>query len=303
MAASTDQIVALRAAPSPRESVISGESESLISSGTTATAPVAEQSCVSLVQIGGGVVPPGHFRCKSCKRVFANAEVSARPGTCKIDHASYKSLTTRWSKQRQLKCWWSSLDDSAKTQWFLKQQSLPGGTKRKFDEISYVDEAVSAVGQEDRSRDHMVPWTIFKRNCLLEGKLLPQIEREWQNRINDPAICAEFHRGQWHIPEYQGFYRDTFKTDTNASVVARKAVVNDADVLTQMRSSGSSLLAQYHQSFRGVQQRDATDIPRVDASMSDQPTAVPVDDVMARQIQREVTRQLMEQTEIGKTKK
>lgn len=51
--------------------------------------------------------PQGFFHCSKCKQTLEIALMcNTRSGVCKADSASYKSLTSKWGKQRALKAWW-----------------------------------------------------------------------------------------------------------------------------------------------------------------------------------------------------
>ena len=82
---------------------------------------------------------------------------TSRNGWCQKDTASYKSLSDRWQTCRRLKQWWSGLSAELQAEWFLKQQNLPAGTKRRFDEVEYEETTRDQQGDiEDERDDYLV---------------------------------------------------------------------------------------------------------------------------------------------------
>ena len=83
-----------------------------VGSDTTLTGPSGPGSSSHhesmTCSVAGGVAPAGMFKCKCCKKHMQLSDMSSRPGCCKFDAASYKSLTSRWQKQRTLKTWWET---------------------------------------------------------------------------------------------------------------------------------------------------------------------------------------------------
>ena len=64
--------------------------------------------------------------------------------------------------------------------WYVTQLTNPKGSKRKFDEITYQEASLREVFAVERGEDHFQTWTVFKRNALIDGFSLPELERQWQ---------------------------------------------------------------------------------------------------------------------------
>jgi hypothetical protein len=245
------------------------------------TAPLHAHLC-------GTVCPLGFFLCKCCKRQLPLAALCpSRPNTCHKDNCSYKALAQRWSKNRQLKAWWETLSDDLKVAWYQKQQALPQGTKRSFDEIIYEETTITDQSTNEKDLDALVPWSVFLRNKTVEGMQKHDIELEWTRLTTSPDTEAVFRRGQWLVPEWQGLLRENETRHTQRTNAIRRAHVSTSEQLASLQTGGSSLLQQYKDSYSPPQQQYAQ-APVSDASVSDQPVSASPNDIMMQQIHREV---------------
>ena len=261
------------------ESTTSKVSSSLLSEG---------QSSMVLAQQAAGKTPAYHFRCVKCKKDVPLTCMSvSRPGWCRADDLNYKSLTQRWAKDRSLKTWWQAKSEEQKTAWFVSQQSFSNsGQKRKFDQIGYADESVKTSGTMERDLDHFQTFEIWSAPKLLQGKTLPQLEREWQSLIQDSTTEAIMRRGQWLIPCWQGIVRERNSGEEQRSVSSRSSQIETPEQLQQLQSAGRLLLDAHAASVAPAGQVYAQQ-PSVISDISDQPMYRAPTDVMGQQIHRE----------------
>ena len=63
----------------------------------------------------------------------------SKAGVCHKDVLSYKSISDRWKNNRQMKSWFDALSEQETIDWYVKQQQLPAGTKRKFTDVQYTE--------------------------------------------------------------------------------------------------------------------------------------------------------------------
>jgi hypothetical protein len=234
------------------------------------------------------IAPQGFFNCSKCRKMLGLGDQSTRPGICAKDYNSYKGLAQRWTRQRALKTWWDKLSDDEKTAWYQKQHVLPSGSKRKYDNINYADVAEESVGHQERDADAFLTWTWFKRYGLMEGKSVPELEREWAVCTTAADTEAIFRRGQWLVPEYAGVRREAVVETKQISQSSRSAHVETSEQLAQLQQSGQSLLKQFETNIRGAIMPAPSDLPATDATVADQPHSVLPPNVISQQIHREV---------------
>lgn len=169
--------------------------------------------------------------------------------------------------------------------WYLKHQNNQG-EKRKFDVLEYKEAAVDAVIEQTRDEDHFLPWTMFKRNGLLEGKSVPALEVEWKNLVESPNHECIFRRGQWLVSEWAGVKRAKIGEHEQRMESSRAVTVSSPEQLTALQQGGQILRDQ----FESLIQPAAQVMPRqpmVNASEADQPFSAQAADLVSQQISRE----------------
>jgi hypothetical protein len=253
----------------------------------------ASSAAVSLASSSGhgrlAACPMGFFLCKLCKRQHPLSDMSARANVCSRDNSSYKSISSRWSKQRELKTWYDNMSDEQRAAWYLKQQQLPTGSKRNFEQIQYSESTSRQEVHVDDDKDQFISWTMYKRWGLLENKTLPMLEEEWAAKTTGPSTEAVWKRNQWCIPEFHGFSRGMESRDVQEQATFRGANVSTSEQLQVLQQGGRALLDQFRNSFRGAQAPMPSDMPLTDASVGDQPVTPAPADLMSQQIHREAT--------------
>jgi hypothetical protein len=164
---------------------------------------------------------------------------------------------------------------------------LPAGTKRSYDEIAQSHKSQKASTFEEDETEPMINWAMFKRWGLLEGTSLIALENDWKDKTSSADTEAVFRRGEWHIPDYQGFRRGMKTTTTQMVETERRANITFSDQLGALTQSGHVLLQQFAASHRQVQAPLVAGIPITDATVSDQPVTPAPLDVMMQQMHRE----------------
>ena len=123
------------------------------------------------------------FNCSRCKYSWPLSEMaSSFKNVCVKDAASYKSLAQRWRVNKSTKSWWNALDDGQKVQWYRNNHAVQG--KRKFEE-TITDASIITAGHEEKELDWFMPWPVFKKEFLKEGKSEAAAEREFIALIMD----------------------------------------------------------------------------------------------------------------------
>ncbi len=92
-------------------------------------------------------------------------------------------------------------------QWYRKNNEHESGTRRRFDDVSYMEEKKRVVGEGDIDEGWLQPWNVFYYEGLAAGRDPDVIELHWQQLVESPDTEAVFKSGQWHVPAYQGFKR------------------------------------------------------------------------------------------------
>ena len=170
--------------------------------------------------------------------------------------------------------------------WYVKQLTNPKGSKRKFDEITYQEASVREVFAIERGEDHLHTWTVFKRNGLIDGFALGDLERQWQELTEGPNTEAIWRRNQWLIPVWDGIRRGRELRDGQRSEATRGTSVGSSEELANLQAGGGALLDQFAASIRPAVQVTPQQ-PATAASVADQPAYVAPSDIISQQIHRE----------------
>ena len=71
------------------------------------------------------------------------------------------------------------------TAWFVKQQDVPAGMKRKFDSLGYTEQDVQKSYRKEEDVDRFVLWHVFKREGTACGRQEADLEKEFQGKCED----------------------------------------------------------------------------------------------------------------------
>ena len=133
----------------------------------------------------------------------------------------------------------------------------------------------------------MIPWTVVVRNKKQEGKELPEIEKEWTALIEAPNTEAVKRHGLWHVPDYQGFFRERKISNNQSMATARSATIESSAQLTDLEVGGQRILSQFRESMQKTPSGNADGAPSTGAQMSDQPVRSAPPNVISHQVHRE----------------
>ena len=253
------------------------------------------------ISVSAMKVAAGFFQCTKCKKTLPLATMcSSRQGVCKPDSASYKNLTTRWAKNRELRNWFTNLSEEGQTAWYLRQQAHVGADgKRKFDAgVHYSDRSEQSSETGDFEVDRLVPWPTFKRLKLQEGMSVQQAEVEFAELVDNPSVECTKARGQWLVPIFEGIERTRGTATRQIQDTCRTATIEDPEALAEMQAQGQLLRRQFLHDATPTQ-IPLPHAPTVLASEADQPVRNDPRDVMAQQISREVSKYSYSQAKIG----
>jgi hypothetical protein len=238
-----------------------------------------------------GPVGLNHFSCTRCKLVLpASCMSSSVKNACDKDVASYKALTDRWAKKRALAAWWKSLEQQFQQQWYRRQQQLPAGTKRNFDEIIYSETAKETAGNESRERDHFKPWWLYRNDGIASGVSLQALEEMWQDAIDNRTADAIHVRGQWCVAQFVGVVKDKLQSQTQEMLQQRSKAVEAVDTLRELTAGGRKAIDQFAAAHEGARTltSDTLNIPPTQATPQDHILKPPPAMQFSTAIEREV---------------
>ena len=294
----------LSSAPATPKSLQSSASSSL--AAASAVVPVSAAESYS---VGKSLAAQGHaksrggltggcagsagasFDCTKCGRTLPLSSQSSRKGVCVPDSAAYKALADKWSKQRQLRTWWMNLSPEEQRAWYLKQQDVPSGTKRKFQDMMHAETTQEIAGNVEDEIDNFITWTKFKRDGLLEGTSVPDLEDQWKQLVDDPNVETIKRRGQWLVPEFVGVQRRKRHGLLQSSASTRAASVSDPEHLQRLRQTGRENIKAFLEAVPDTRSIPVLDCPFVETTEAEQPVRQPPVDVVAAAINRDVTAQ------------
>jgi len=193
-----------------------------------------------------GLLQEGRFKCHKRERTHPVLDMcSGRYGCCIRCHNNYRALSNRWSNCRKLKQWWQGLRKEQQVAWFVKQQEVPAGAKRKFDCLAYAEHGINSSYRLNEDVDRFIPWHVFRREGIASGRCEPELEKEFQDLVDDPTVECIHRRGQWLVPFYEGVVRKTGQQHGTQTVAFRQVNVETGEHLQQLLNSGSTLHDQF----------------------------------------------------------
>jgi hypothetical protein len=204
---------------------------------------------------------------------------------------SYSSLANRWKTNKNLKLWWASLGEVGQADWYRKQHGS-SNMKRKFENIGYSESSSHSDERTKHAVGDMIPLNIFIRRKTLEGLSAAMATQEFQRLVDDKHTLAEFTRGQWHVPDYQGLQRKTGETDSTMYKISRGGAVDNLEQLSEYLASAEQQSANMSRHLEQASELLAPPPPpsavKITGDIRDQPTIKPVEQPMLELARREV---------------
>ena len=238
------------------------------------------------------------FQCVKCKMQKPISDLAkGKRNECQRDTASYKSLAERWAKNRGLRVWWNSLTATQIVEWYRKQQSLPAGTKRRFDNVTYSEATSQSVGSEDRDRVWYQPYSIYEEENMKKGRTALQCQGDWKDLVESPMTEATYddESGEWLVPKWLGIMKDKVRSNLSSSSTTRDKNVQSVDDLHNLQAGGAKLLTDYFATLHHPKmERSAA--PAVETTTSEQPSTPGPVNTAAAAMSREVQAKVREDT-------
>ena len=141
----------------------------------------------------------------------------------------------------------------------------------------FTEKVADAVGQEERGRDHFMPWWLWRDTKLAAGMKLPEIGAEWTNVAHADNTDALYDNGEWLLPVNVGVFRDRVRTRTQGSEQARSVQVTNVEQLRQLSSASRLGLDAWQRDYKpahtvlGKDNIPILDLAQSDASVLEEP--------------------------------
>ncbi len=208
-----------------------------------------------------------HFCCSKCalKKPIVQLRIRSGQRVCECCVRAYASIQTRWTGNRELREWFKALTPSEKQAWYVKQLENDG-VHRKVEDLIYAEASRDVGVKRAFQQDHLVPWRIYRRNALMDGESAEKAAYEFIRIIQDNRINCEFDRGEWHVPEYQGIFREVGRQQEQGLEVKRQCKVDSKEALIQLTSHGRDMMSAQLQAHQ-QQAAMATAPARLDTPM------------------------------------
>ena len=241
---------------------------------------------------GGQADSSTSFICACCKKTVSR-DLGVAKGNqmwCLADNRSYDALCTRWAKSPKLKLWWQALTPNDKVSWFIRWQTMDPRTR--FDAITAIERTVYSIEDVNDEIDGWVPFHIyFRDNIHNPGATLSSLQQEFKDIVERNNSTCRFHRGEWHVPVYQGLERRVRRRTAQEIVAQRSATITDRHQLNSIMQAGQQSLQRYARAVPQVLAAPtplSLPAPLIDARQEDQPVLAEPRDMMMDAIGREV---------------
>ena len=247
----------------------------------------------------GGMLGAQTIQCKKCKLSKSlSMACKTHKNTCLKCASAYKSLSDRWQKHRGLKSWWHGLQEPEQVQWYRKNNEHENGTRRRFDDVDYMEQKKRVVGEGDIDEDWFQPWAVFLKEGLTAGSEQPNLEAQWQQLVESPDTEAVFKNGQWHVPAYQGFKRKRSDMQYSETGATRSKNVESAEELEELQQAGSKVLDATYLAMIPAKIAMDCSAPTVDTDPTQQPTTKSPAHPLANHLLREITAKVREEAHV-----
>ena len=137
--------------------------------------------------------------------------------------------------------------------------------------------------------DRWIPFAVFRREKKSENNAIGEnmIGDMWKADLETLRYEAQYRRGKWLLPRYEGFERRSRSRQTQEQVAMRQTDVKDAASIMSLWGSGQQLINRFAGSIQPVSVPPALFGPSIDARPQDMPSAARPVDIMFESIARE----------------
>ena len=258
--------------------------------------PASVRPRARAVSVGGGAAAPvseSTFFCGKCQWNQPMSVLRIRSGAkiCEMDVRAYGGLQARWNANRQLRSWWKDLPNDKKVEWYRNRQQSETGKKRTADELMHGDFSKDAAFEDKAELDELIPWRIYRRRAMQDGDSEPQAAVDFVNIIKNNQVNCLFHRGEWHVPEYQGVQRKAGRRSEHGSQDQRGYRVQSSAELANLSAASGQAVERQLQSLQAASQQGSralrSDTPAIMAGQAQQPAMAPAADIVLAGIVQE----------------
>ena len=115
------------------------------------------------------------------------------------------------------------------------------GAARQWDMHQYEQSQVTTTGEEQRARNWWQPFDEFETFWLIRGKSTSEVQKMWEERLQDPQVGANKVNGQWCIPKFVGVLQDTLASTTTQTRFSRQTTIRNAEENVQLQSEDAQI--------------------------------------------------------------
>ena len=165
----------------------------------------------------------------------------------KVCMNNYKSLVRRWMKNTKLKTWWAAKTEAEQQQWYRDNtwadnyNQLAKRKKNLTLMCTTVQEMQS--GQMEKRRVQWQPFTIYKRNKMVEGATAEEALRLWRVDMMDGSVPKKKVGEHWCIAEFQGLDEESFQGTRLVNELRESRSDLTADELREAIGDGRGYIA------------------------------------------------------------
>ena len=193
-------------------------------------------------------------------------------------------------KHRSLRFW------KEQVEWYRtqNQSKSTNGTRRTIEDIMHIDISERVALDSNLKVRDSIPWTLFRRFGLAEGRSVEELAREFAQIVEDNRIhCIwDEEEKQWYVPDAARIVNShgTVNRQGYATKRALRGSELSAEELQRSQAASQRLVEARNRVLRETQRHvpDAVDTPHCEAGVEDQPVPGTARDVLGGEIQRTV---------------
>ena len=154
--------------------------------------------------------------------------------------------------------------------------------------LEVIENTSEKAARTDGEVDKLIPWRIYRRHALQDGESTEAAAHRFISTVHNNRVLRRFHRGEWHVPEYQGIeIWHGSKVESGVDVVRKLEVENKEDLGNALAAGQARVAAQLEANrLHASQGREAVraDAPYIDPTNASQPAIVQPQNVIAAEL-------------------
>jgi len=250
-----------------------------------------DASTVAPSDCGMSINSESSFYCRQCmeQRPIMIMKIRSGSKVCNDCVGAYGSIQHWWQTNKDLRAWFRNMSPADRASWYKKQRtSYQPGKKRELSKLEVTENTSEKAARTDGELYKLIPWRIYRRHALMDGESVETAAHKFISTVHNNRVLCRFHRGEWHVPEYQGIeIWHGSKVESGVDVVRKLAVENKEDLGNALTAGQGRVAAQLEANrLHASQGREAVrgDAPHIDPTHASQPAIVQPQDVIAAEL-------------------